>query len=68
MVVMPEFDPELCDGCGLCVAACHGDGIVLRGGRVWITETENCDFCGVCEAVCLQQAITCHYVIVLSED
>ncbi len=67
MTVMPELDPELCDGCSLCVAACHGGGIVLEDGKVTIVETENCDFCGVCEAVCLQGAIKCSYII-LSED
>ena len=68
MLVMPELDFELCNGCGLCVAACHGGGIVPEGGKVRIVETENCDFCGVCEAVCLHGAIKCSYIIVVSED
>ena len=68
MKVMPELDPKLCDGCGLCLIACHGGGIILSGDKVKIVETENCDFCGVCEAVCPRYAIKCAYVIVLEED
>lgn len=68
MIVMPKLDVLLCDGCGLCIAACHGGGIVAADGKVIIVETENCDFCAVCEAVCPQGAIKCAYVIVLSED
>ena len=64
MAVMPEFHPELCDGCGLCVAACHGGGIIWAEGKVTIVETENCDYCGVCEMVCQQGAIMCTYIIV----
>ncbi|MBI4187249.1 MAG: 4Fe-4S binding protein [Chloroflexi bacterium] len=63
MPVMPELDIELCDGCGLCLAACHGDGIVPAAGKVNIVETESCDFCGVCEWVCPRGAISCKYVI-----
>ena len=69
MTVMPELDINLCDGCGLCVIACHGGGIVRAEGEVKIVETEKCDFCAVCEAVCPHQAIRCTYIIVLkSED
>ena len=67
-MVMPELMPGLCDGCGLCVAACHGGGLVMAGGRVKIVATENCDFCAVCEAVCPRGAIRCAYVIVLGGD
>jgi len=68
MKIMPELEPELCDGCGLCVAACHGGGIIQFEGKVKIVVTENCDFCGVCEAVCTKNAIRCAYCIVLSRD
>ena len=68
MVVMPELYLELCDGCGRCVVACHGGGVVKEKGKVRIVATQNCDFCGVCEAVCSQGAIRCFYIIVPSED
>lgn len=67
MTVMPELYLERCDGCGRCVAACHGGGVVLDNGRVKIVETESCDFCAVCEAVCPRGAIRCAYVIVLDD-
>ena len=68
MVVMPEIEVDLCDGCGLCVAACHAGGIICEEGVVRIVETAGCDFCGVCEAVCPQCAIKCVYCIVFSEE
>ena len=60
----PELAPELCDGCGKCVAACHGEGIIQLEGKVKIMGAGNCDFCGVCEAVCSRGAIKCLYSII----
>ena len=68
MVRMPEVDCELCDNCGLCVAACHGSAIVCSADGLCMLETENCDYCGVCEAVCPQGAIKCSYTVVPKED
>ncbi len=68
MPVMPELCLEWCDGCGLCLVACHAGGIVLAGGKVKIVATERCDFCAVCEAVCPRGAIRCVYIIVPGED
>ena len=68
MMVMPELDIELCDGCGLCIIACHGGGIVWKESKVSIIETGTCDYCGVCEMVCPRGAIKCFYVILASEE
>lgn len=68
MAIMPELDPELCDGCGLCIAACHSGAIIKAEGKVRIAESENCDFCGVCEAVCCQYAIKCTYIITAPDE
>ncbi|MBI2829640.1 MAG: 4Fe-4S binding protein [Chloroflexi bacterium] len=64
MKVMPDLDTELCNGCGLCLIACHGGGVVREGDKVKIIATSACDYCGVCEAVCPQGAICCAYSIV----
>ncbi|MBI4296317.1 MAG: 4Fe-4S binding protein [Chloroflexi bacterium] len=64
MTVMPELDLELCNGCGLCIIACHGGGVVRDGEKATIIETSACDYCGVCEAVCPVDAIHCSYSIV----
>ncbi|MFH1032621.1 MAG: 4Fe-4S binding protein [Chloroflexota bacterium] len=64
MPIMPELDSNLCDGCGLCISACHDGGIARYDSKVKIGETENCDYCGVCEAVCPNGAIKCYYEIV----
>ncbi len=65
---MPELNISLCDGCGLCVIACHGGGIINNGDKVVIAESEYCDFCAVCEAVCPRYAIKCEYTIIIRED
>jgi MinD superfamily P-loop ATPase len=67
MTIMPELDSDLCNGCGLCLIACHGVAIVEYEGKVRILETQDCDYCGVCEAVCPQGAIKCGYVILTGE-
>ncbi len=64
MPEMPAIDLGLCDGCGHCVTACHGGGIVPAGDKVKIVESKTCDYCGVCEAVCVRHAISCGYIIV----
>ncbi len=68
MQAMPDIDLSLCDGCGHCVTACHGGGVVLAGGKAKIMESKVCDYCAVCEAVCPRQAITCSYIIVPSPE
>ena len=62
-MVMPELVSERCDGCGLCLAACHGGGLIMVSGKIKIVPTVNCDYCGVCEAVCPNAAIRCPFCI-----
>jgi Pyruvate/2-oxoacid:ferredoxin oxidoreductase delta subunit len=68
MTVMRELVPELCNGCGLCIVACHGGGIISREGKIELVESDYCDFCTVCEAVCPRGAIRCYYIVVSAED
>ena len=67
-VNVPEIDVELCDGCGLCVIACSGGGIILEKGKARVLEFKSCDFCCVCEAVCPRHAVSCSYILVSGED
>ena len=61
---MPELSTELCNSCGLCVIACHGQGILVFNHKsVIVNPTDKCDYCGVCEAVCPTGAISCAYSI-----
>jgi len=64
MSQMPELNPELCNGCGLCVLVCQGGGLIIENLRVKAVETEECDYCGDCESVCLTGAINLRYQIV----
>ena len=68
MTVKPEIDRDKCDGCGLCVAVCLCNGLILVDNKVTVIETVECEWCTVCEAVCPTGAIRCPYEIVFAED
>lgn len=68
MFERPAIDPAKCDGCGVCVSVCHQAALVIIGGTVSFSETEECPWCGKCEAVCPSGAITCPYEIIFGED
>ena len=65
MIEMPVVDVEKCDGCGVCVIACHCGAIVLMNGKATIIETHLCGWCTVCEAVCPVGALSCPYEIII---
>ncbi len=53
-----EIDSELCNGCGLCVNACHEGAIKLVGGKAVLTRDDYCDGLGNCLPVCPTGAIS----------
>ena len=42
------IDEEKCNGCGLCVDACHEGAIVLEGDKARLVRDDYCDGLGNC--------------------
>lgn len=51
------FDEERCNGCGLCVGACHECAIELVDGKARLIKDEYCDGLGNCLPECPTGAI-----------
>jgi MinD superfamily P-loop ATPase len=68
--IMPIFDQNKCDGCGLCVQVCRCGALVMDGDTVIIVngKVEDCGYCLDCELVCDTGALQCPYEIVSSDD
>jgi len=52
-----KIDTEKCDGCGLCVKACHEGAIALVDGKAKLVRDDYCDGLGNCLPVCPTGAI-----------
>jgi heterodisulfide reductase subunit A len=48
--------PNLCTGCGMCVAVCPYEALTLKDQKVEVNEVL-CEGCGTCSATCLRAAI-----------
>lgn len=53
-----KIDSEKCNGCGLCVNACHEGAIDLVDGKAVLTRENYCDGLGDCLPGCPTGAIT----------
>ena len=53
-----KIDREKCDGCGLCVPACHEGAIEIVDGKATLVKDSYCDGLGDCLGECPQDAIT----------
>jgi ferredoxin len=53
-----KIDDELCNGCGLCVDACHEAAIGLVDGKAKLLRDDYCDGLGNCLPVCPTGAIS----------
>jgi NAD-dependent dihydropyrimidine dehydrogenase PreA subunit len=51
------IDEEKCDGCGLCVPACHEGAIQIIAGKARLVADNLCDGLGACLGHCPQGAI-----------
>ena len=53
-----QIDEELCNGCGLCVSACHEGAIGLVNGKAHLLRDDYCDGLGDCLPGCPTGAIS----------
>ena len=53
-----RIDQEKCNGCGLCVTACHEGAIAMIGGKAYLAREHYCDGLGDCLPGCPTGAIT----------
>lgn len=53
-----KIDENKCDGCGLCVTACHEGAIDLVDGKAKLMREHYCDGLGDCLPACPQGAIS----------
>lgn len=52
-----EIDQEKCNGCGLCIDACHEGALQLQDGKAVLISDEYCDGLGDCLPQCPTDAI-----------
>jgi len=53
-----EIDEELCNGCGICVSACHEGALQMINGKAKLITDSYCDGLGACLPECPTGAIT----------
>ena len=53
-----SIDEEKCNGCGLCVDACHEDALQMIDGKARLISESYCDGLGDCLPECPTGAIT----------
>ena len=53
-----RIDRERCNGCGLCVKACHEGAMAIVDGKAELVRPNLCDGLGDCLPACPQGAIT----------
>jgi NAD-dependent dihydropyrimidine dehydrogenase PreA subunit len=52
-----QFDPDLCTGCGMCVAVCPHGVWAMNSHRARLISGDECMECGACQVNCAAGAI-----------
>lgn len=55
---MIAIDKERCNGCGLCISACHEGALALIDGKATLVRDDYCDGLGNCLPVCPTDALS----------
>ncbi|HHQ8735647.1 TPA: ATP-binding protein [Clostridioides difficile] len=63
-----KIDEEKCNGCGLCVEACHEEAIGMVNGKAKLLRDDYCDGLGDCLPTCPTNAISFEYREVAEYD
>ena len=58
MVKTIQIDESKCNGCGLCITACHEGALELIDGKAKLVRPNFCDGMGDCLPACPQNAIS----------
>lgn len=53
-----KIDESKCDGCGLCIEACHEGALALVNGKAKLVRPNYCDGMGDCLPACPQDTIS----------
>jgi len=53
----PQFDPERCNACEICVDRCPPGALRMGGESLPVVNLDRCFGCAVCAAGCEQEAI-----------
>ncbi|WP_330365539.1 ATP-binding protein [Clostridioides difficile] len=56
-----KIDEKKCNGCGLCVEACHEEAIGMVNGKAKLLRDDYCDGLGDCLPTCPTNAISFEY-------
>ena len=55
--MIADLDPDLCDGCGQCVAVCPVNVFEMSTSGPVIARAEACQTCFLCELYCASDAL-----------
>jgi NAD-dependent dihydropyrimidine dehydrogenase PreA subunit len=64
--ILPEIDPQACNGCGDCIPSCQAGALALIEGKALLARPDLCEYDGNCELACPAGAISLPYEIVFT--